>query len=420
MFGSVVLDVTIGLVFIYLLYSLLATIINEIIATNIGMRARFLRKGIERMLNDEYIEKYKDALTFLDKVRMFFRNARRSIRGFFMLETNDFKKSFAAKFYDHPAIYYMAENKWHSKPSYMDAQNFSDVLLNILSKNVGNPANNMLVIRKALQENNFELNGKHLQLDTETRDELLSKLAIADFDFVKFKASLETWFEQTMERASGWYKRKVQLMLFVIGFFIAAAFNVNTFKIVDVLSKDKDARMQLVNLAMATSKTDSIQNIIAITKDTTELTNDSILRQAYKTLLTDQAEVANILGAGWNFDIMRKKVKDANGNVTLQRYNTWDKIKYITWRSFNPIKNFWGFLVTAIALSLGAPFWFDLLNKLKAIKGAGVKPATEQTPAAPDLTVNPKKVQAPVAFDTEDADEADTDKPNNANDIDAK
>jgi hypothetical protein len=278
----------------------------------------------------------------------------------------------------------------------------------------------MLVIRKALQENNFELNGKHLQLDTETRDELLSKLAIADFDFVKFKASLETWFEQTMERASGWYKRKVQLMLFVIGFFIAAAFNVNTFKIVDVLSKDKDARMQLVNLAMATSKTDSIQNIIAITKDTTELTNDSILRQAYKTLLTDQAEVANILGAGWNFDIMRKKVKDANGNVTLQRYNTWDKIKYITWRSFNPIKNFWGFLVTAIALSLGAPFWFDLLNKLKAIKGAGVKPATEQTPAAPDLTVNPKKVQAPVAFDTEDADEADTDKPNNANDIDAK
>lgn len=420
MFGSVVLDVTIGLVFIYLLYSLLATIINEIIATNIGMRARFLRKGIERMLNDEYIEKYKDALTFLDKVRMFFRNARRSIRGFFMLETNDFKKSFAAKFYDHPAIYYMAENKWHSKPSYMDAQNFSDVLLNILSKNVGNPANNMLVIRKALQENNFELNGKHLQLDTETRDELLSKLAIADFDFVKFKASLETWFEQTMERASGWYKRKVQLMLFVIGFFIAAAFNVNTFKIVDVLSKDKDARTQLVNLAMATSKTDSIQNIIAITKDTTELTNDSILRQAYKTLLTDQAEVANILGAGWNFNIMRKKVKDANGNVTLQRYNTWDKIKYITWRSFNPIKNFWGFLVTAIALSLGAPFWFDLLNKLKAIKGAGVKPATEQTPAAPDLTVNPKKVQAPVAFDTEDADEADTDKPNNANDIDAK
>ena len=53
MFGSVVLDVTIGLVFIYLLYSLLATILNEIITTNIGMRARFLRKGIERMLNDE-------------------------------------------------------------------------------------------------------------------------------------------------------------------------------------------------------------------------------------------------------------------------------------------------------------------------------------------------------------------------------
>ena len=131
MFGSVVLDVTIGLVFIYLLYSLLATILNEIITTNIGMRARFLRKGIERMLNDEYVEKYENALSVLDKVRMFYRNTKRSIRGFFLLETGNYKKSFAAKFYDHPAIYYMAENKLHSKPSYMDAQNFSDVLLAI-------------------------------------------------------------------------------------------------------------------------------------------------------------------------------------------------------------------------------------------------------------------------------------------------
>ncbi|HQV00437.1 MAG: hypothetical protein JNK61_12185 [Bacteroidia bacterium] len=408
MFGSVVLDVTIGLVFIYLLYSLLATILNEIITTNIGMRARFLRKGIERMLNDEYVEKYENALSVLDKVRMFYRNTKRSIRGFFLLETGNYKKSFAAKFYDHPAIYYMAENKLHSKPSYMDAQNFSDVLLAILSKNQGNPANDMLIIRKALQANEFELNGKTIHLDKETREELMSKLVMADFDFVKFKASLETWFDQTMERTSGWYKRKVQLILFFVGFFIAAAFNVNTFKIVDVLSKDKDARSQLVALAMSTSKSDSLNQIITISKDTTTLTSDSILRQTYETLLSDQADIANILGSGWGFDKMRKKVKDADGNVSLKRFNTWDKIKYIAWRSFNPINNLWGFLVTAMAISLGAPFWFDLLNKLKAIKGSGQIPANDVKTTEATLTVNPSKIKSVQPFDA-DTDETDAD-----------
>lgn len=51
MFNSPILDVTIGLVFIFLLYSLLATSINEAIATLFGLRARMLRNAIvERML----------------------------------------------------------------------------------------------------------------------------------------------------------------------------------------------------------------------------------------------------------------------------------------------------------------------------------------------------------------------------------
>src|SRR5665213_3423729 len=52
MFGSTVLDITIGLVFVYLLYSLLATTINEGIASFLGLRAAQLGQAIERMLND--------------------------------------------------------------------------------------------------------------------------------------------------------------------------------------------------------------------------------------------------------------------------------------------------------------------------------------------------------------------------------
>ena len=54
MFDNVAFEVVIGLVFIYLLYSLLVTILGEIISTFLGIRARLLRAAIERMLNDGY------------------------------------------------------------------------------------------------------------------------------------------------------------------------------------------------------------------------------------------------------------------------------------------------------------------------------------------------------------------------------
>src|SRR4051812_32709257 len=52
MFDSEAINIIISLVFIYLLYSLLGTILQEIIATNIQLRGRILRQGISRMLDD--------------------------------------------------------------------------------------------------------------------------------------------------------------------------------------------------------------------------------------------------------------------------------------------------------------------------------------------------------------------------------
>ena len=36
--------------------------------------------------------------------------------------------------------------------------------------------------------------------------------------------------------------------------------------------------------------------------------------------------------------------------------------------------NILGWLITALAVSLGAPFWFDLLNRLVKLRGTGTKP----------------------------------------------
>lgn len=47
-----VIEIAIGLVLIYFLYSLLCTIITEMLSTWLGLRARHLRQNIENLLTD--------------------------------------------------------------------------------------------------------------------------------------------------------------------------------------------------------------------------------------------------------------------------------------------------------------------------------------------------------------------------------
>jgi hypothetical protein len=49
-----------------------------------------------------------------------------------------------------------------------------------------------------------------------------------------------------------------------------------------------------------------------------------------------------------------------------------DHIKLSKWKAFK--LNFWGYLLTAFAISLGSPFWFDLLNKLVQLRGSVQQP----------------------------------------------
>src|SRR6187549_394716 len=97
MFGSTTLDIVIGLILVYLLYSLLVTILGEIVSTNLGIRARMLQKAIERMLNDDDEGPGKK------------KPGR--LKAFFITEPKDFKDTFTGKFYTYPSMKYLARGK---------------------------------------------------------------------------------------------------------------------------------------------------------------------------------------------------------------------------------------------------------------------------------------------------------------------
>jgi hypothetical protein len=384
MFDSVALDVVVGLIFIYLLYSLFATVLSEIIATKLGLRARNLKEAIDRMLNDEEETGWWSRLW--DSVRL--------------LKNPD--KGITKEFYDHPEIKYLGSSGIFRNPSSFKAVSFSKTLLNLL---FGDEQLTREKIDARLRQIIALAEGADKVLDMQTARYINSLWMEAYGDITRFKLQLETWFDRTMEQATEWYKRKIQIILLVLGFLIAWSFNADTFTIVSKLSRDKDARDKIVSMANAYVQSNKIQIDTAAIKSAKALQRytdklDSLV--AIKQQIEKEiGETSTLLGlGGWPADVVmvhtdpkthqrvytpqidraalagdKAGIKEGELKFTLG-----EKLCYF----FRlPLIHFWGFVITAIAISLGAPFWFDLLNKLMQLRTS-----IKQQPASPNNSVD--------------------------------
>jgi hypothetical protein len=411
MFNNTALDVVIGLVFIYLLYSLLASIVQEIIATQLAFRSKVLEKAILRMLEDG---KITARFPLFDRVKGFWQ---------MVFRTNRLKdKKFAANFYGHPLIKYLAEDNWFSKPGYLSSGNFSKIIVDLLNgintqgaapdlqtiqqavngatlkqrflpvqPNPANPA------EQALQEQK-ENPTKECDINPNTQLYLQSLLTEAQGDLNKFKQLLEAWFDETMQRASGWYKRYVQAILFVLGMAIAIAFNVDSIRIAKKLTKDPKLREQMVQSAgtwiekneqmkfqmqdMKSRKLDTTnvyKNLDTAYQQSVKRT-DSLVNSAKKLINTDIEGVNNILGLGYEEDKTTKGHPPKFWHGYVFCYKDIDFTSFIGW------------LITALAISLGAPFWFDLLSKLMRVRGALKSSDSDKSQAAATPVVAPVTV----------------------------
>src|ERR1700721_3301750 len=78
---------------------------------------------------------------------------------------------------------------------------------------------------------------------------LAAMVDCAGNDLAKFRASIEGWFNSTMDRVSGWYKRRSQLIVFSLGFVMAGVINVNSISIANDLWTHKAERDAMVSAA---------------------------------------------------------------------------------------------------------------------------------------------------------------------------
>ena len=311
MFGLDMLDVMIGLVTVYLSFGIACTALVEAISSIFGLRGKNLRTGLNRFFNGS------------------------------ISAQNGLKKSFVEAFYAHPMVRTLSK-KDKARPSYIPAAIVGRVVQSMLNNSEN--ADSLEQTLKALPGKNPDENQiKYLLLDF---------FKEAKGETIEFRNKVEEHFDLSMERAAGWFKRKTQFIAIFVSLLLVGFANVDSVDIATSLALNPEARAALVQSAeklLANQK--AIEANLKITNQPQETSINEVNRKTKKAQAAYDIAVSNLkqvgLKLGWE-----KGIEDE-----------------IDW--FSKIV---GLLVSALAVSLGAPFWFQVLQRFMQIRGTGTAP----------------------------------------------
>jgi hypothetical protein len=198
--------------------------------------------------------------------------------------------------------------------------------------------------------------------------------------YLQARENLEEWFDNGMERLSGWYKRRSQTMAFIIGTCIAVFLNVDSLQLANQLWRDPIVRESLANQAAAFL----------------EKNQDDLLSADYQQLAQLQIQISQLnVPVGWVGSALPVDSYGAvligDGTQKLCTFTPRSSVDLFGLRLGSecyPIANTpkfndptgWllkiiGLLISGIAAAQGAPFWFDLLKNIIKIRSSGSNPS---------------------------------------------
>jgi hypothetical protein len=342
-----ILDVAIGLVFVYLVLSLAVTAANEAAAAWFKRRAWMLQRGVVGLLGD---------------------------------------KALAQDVFNHPLIKGLKHGRLG--PSYIPSRTFAIALLDTLHGGKGPKGSVAREIPESLA---------HALA-------VLKREAGSDLDH--YKDYIEIWFSQAMERVSGAYRRRTQALLLIWAAVVTIGANADTFVIANRLWTDPSLRQAVVARAERYAAEEqrpqqpaAQQAVDIVAPGPPPLPPyeqaDVDFQQAsarYDAAISDLRTME--LPFGWR---PRQPPADENAEpatdfpeLRLFRDDAteewpgalWEEGAIGRWLQALDAHTF-GWLITILAVSLGAPFWFDTLNRIIAIRSAGRAP--EERPRPPKV-----------------------------------
>ncbi len=329
-----IINLVIGIVFTFLLFSLVLSALNELILSALDKRAKFLEEGLAELLGDPNKTPNGPLTTFLKHglVDALSRKVDGEV----------------------------------GKPSYIPGKVFVSALLDQISKATPDALRTVGDIKDGIKK-----------MPASLQESMTAIFDEAEHDLARFKAGIETWFNQGMERVSGWYKRYAQQWMFFLGLGLAIGCNVDTVHIIQALSSDPKLRDSMVTQAIGYVKENSPapQQAGVKTNDLPAVDTKEVMAKVQKVEGSLARMNATGLPLGWG-DTQLAYFREETGAPLYSRI----------------FLALFGWLVTALAGSLGAPFWFDTLNRFINIRGNGRAPE-EGDPTNPKGNPVPKTSQ---------------------------
>ena len=311
--GSSILEVLIGVLFLFLLLSLVVSAVAELISQALALRSRTLYDAVSTMLFDPVA---RDAL------------------------------------YSHPLIASLSQQNWFdkirnntSRPSYIPSARFAQALLDTFK--VSRDASGRIQITAP---DNVPVSPELAQL----LDSLSRPVSGIVNDAERLAVETGKWFDEAMERVTGWYRRKTQVILFFVGLLVVVWANANVIRYAEALLINPVARAAVVGAA---------ESAVATPDPSSSPAPSSSPSAAALTREETLAEPRKLdFALGWDPAAPASDSRHIPASIS--------EIPQAV------LTNLLGWLLTAAALTMGAPFWFDALKNVVGLRSTGPKPAS--------------------------------------------
>jgi hypothetical protein len=357
------LDIGIGLVIVYLAGAVLVSAIQELIASVLQWRSQHLKESILQMMLNATPNVQANPASSDTKTQLTVAKE---------LRDNIYKSSFVQSLnHTNTPINWLGnrqeitEQKYQelftrTDPSYLSSETFATALIQELKEELKgmleNPQNAITSGAIKTIKNKIENSEK---IPTSLKETLMTladraslKASEADNKLLVFQKEIETWFDRSMDRASGVYKRNTQLLCFFLGFAIAIIFNLDSLFLAHRLSQDTAMRTALAGGAETIVKESTAQNSQNFDPDKLQGNINSLLGNSlFIAPITENA--GNLVDCPKNqLTCPLKPGIPSFGKVATAVL---------------------GWIITALAIYMGAPFWFEILGKLVNVRSTGKK-----------------------------------------------
>lgn len=333
MFDSALIDTVIALSFIFFVFSLLVSGMNELARKALNTRAKGLWGAVRRMLDDGEVD-YRSEWT------PFMANSPPRMTGTGIAppqtQTADGSVTCATlfdQFFNHPVISRLDETP-EGKPSrlsHIPPADFARAMVDILTprNDEGDPE--------------WERIGDEIKkLPAPLRAQIEPLWGEAVRNVEKFRQGLESWFDSSMQRVTNWYKKRTRWAMVVYGLIVAVVFNVSAVVLTTDLYENEVVRDTVIGLAaQRVAAAEAGEDVV---DPTIGCTDRECFRREVQTLA------------------------DTGLPVFWRRCPTEDG----PWCGFEDngrlAATLIGWLVTAAALSMGAAWWFAVLKRAFKIR----------------------------------------------------